>query len=51
MTIRAIKRWNKTQHQLSNLSLKTSSLTKIKSLLLKSAFEIMNEESKRDNFN
>ena len=51
MTIRAINRWNKTQHQLSNLSLKTYSLTKLKVYFLKNAFENINEEAKRDNFN
>ena len=32
-TLEAISSWNKTQHQFSNLSLKTFSPTKIKSLL------------------
>ena len=35
ITIGAINSWNKTQHQFSNLSLKTYSPTKIKSLLFK----------------
>ena len=35
ITIGAINNWNKTQHQFSNLSLKTYSPTKIKSLLFK----------------
>ena len=35
ITIGAINSWNKTQHQFSNLSLKTFSPTKIKSLLFK----------------
>ena len=35
ITIGAIDSWNKTQHYFSNLSLKTYSPTKIKSLLLK----------------
>ena len=34
-TLEAISSWNKTQHQFSNLSLKTFSPTKIKSLLFK----------------
>ena len=50
MTIRAIKRWNNTQHQFSNLSLKTYSPAKIKSLL-KYALENVNQEVKRGNFN
>ena len=33
MTIGAINSWNKTQHQFSNLSLKTFSTTKIESVL------------------
>ena len=39
VTIGAINSWNKTQHQLSNLSLKTFSPTKIKSLLFKKYIE------------
>ena len=35
VTIAAINSWNKTQHQFTNLSLKTYSLTKIKSLFFK----------------
>ena len=35
ITIGAINSWNKTQHQFSNLSLKTYSQTKIKSLFSK----------------
>ena len=35
ITIGAINSWNNTQHQFSNLSLKTYSPTKIKSLLFK----------------
>ena len=35
ITIEAINSWNKTQHQFSNVSLKTYSPTKIKSLLFK----------------
>ena len=35
ITIGAINSWNETQHQFSNLSLKTYGLTKIKSLLFK----------------
>ena len=35
ITLRAINSWNKTQHQFSDLSLKTFSPTKIKSLLFK----------------
>ena len=35
VTIGAINSWNNTQHQFSNLSLKTYSPTKIKSLLFK----------------
>ena len=37
--IAAINRWNKTQHQFSNLSLKTYSPSKIKSLLSKKCME------------
>ena len=40
----AINSWNKTQHQFSNLLLKTYSPTKIKSLLFKIALENTNEE-------
>ena len=35
ITLGAIKNWNKTHHQFSNLSLKTFSPTKIKTLLFK----------------
>ena len=35
ITIAAINSWNNTQHQFSNLSLKTYSPTKIKSLIFK----------------
>ena len=37
--IRAIKSWNKTQYQFSNLLLKTNSPTKIESLLSKKCIE------------
>ena len=39
ITIGAIDSWNKTQHQFSDLSLKTYSSTKIKNLLFKKCIE------------
>ena len=39
ITVGAIDSWNKTQHQFSDLSLKTYSSTKIKNLLFKKCIE------------
>ena len=49
--IEAINSWNKTQHQFSNLSLKTYSPTKIKVYFLKNALKTINEEIKGSKFN
>ena len=39
ITIGAINSWNETQHQFSNLSLKTYSPTKIESVLLRKCID------------
>ena len=44
ITIGPINSWNNTQHQFSNLSLKTYGPTKIKSLLFKNSLENINQE-------
>ena len=44
INLRAIKNWNKTQHQFSDLSLKTFNPTKIKSLLWKMHWKILMEK-------
>ena len=51
ITVGAINSWNNTQHQFSNLSLKTYSPTKIKSLLFKNALKNIKQEVKRGSFN
>ena len=50
ITIGAINSWNETQHQVSNLSLKTYSPTKIESLIMKT-LKTLNDEVKRGKFN
>ena len=51
ITLGAIISGNKTQHQFSNLSLKTFSPTKLKFALKENALENINEEVKSGNFN